>query len=346
MAVGGVMKSVDDVMKSVNRVYGKRTVSVGVLVKDVLRLPTGIFSLDEILQGGLPFGRAIEIYGEEGSGKSSTSLIVIASAQKLYPDRKCVYVDAEGTYDPVYGAMFGINNDELIYSSPENMSAEQCYDMVTDFIDTGECSVVVLDSIPSLESGQEEDKDISGTTMAPIAGPLSKFCKKLQKALLRNRDKTLYIGLNQLRDNFSQYGAPTLTPGGRAWKHTCSIRLECKAVPLDENGKELGRKVDNPYATQITLCKIKDKTANKMGRKKLASFVISDQGVDLIWDLYNAAVSKGIIKTAGSKVMLVSLETSEIIHSEIGKDKFRKSLTDEHINYLKSVIGDPSKTEE
>ena len=70
------------------------------------------------------------------------------------------------------------------------------------------------------------------------------------------------------------------------------------------------------------------------------------KGVDLIWDLYNAAVSKGIIKTAGSKVMLVSLETGEIIHSEIGKDKFRKSLTDEHINYLKSVIGDSSKTEE
>ena len=93
--------------------------------------------MDEILQDGLPFGRAIEIYGEEGSGKSSTSLIVIASAQKLYPDRKCVYVDAEGTYDPVYGSMFGINNDELIYISPENMSAEQCYNMITDVINTG-----------------------------------------------------------------------------------------------------------------------------------------------------------------------------------------------------------------
>ena len=39
MAVGEVMKSVNDVMKAVNRVYGKGTVSVGVLVKDVLRLP-------------------------------------------------------------------------------------------------------------------------------------------------------------------------------------------------------------------------------------------------------------------------------------------------------------------
>ena len=75
-----------------------------------------------------------------------------------------------------------------------------------------------------------------------------------------------------------------------------------------------------------------------MGRKKIASYVISDQGLDLIWDLYNSAVAKGIIKTAGNKVMLLNLETGEIIHSVVGKDAFRKSLTEEHINYLKSVV--------
>lgn len=330
---------ISDILNSVNRTYGKGTVSVGVEVKDVQRLPTGILSLDAILQGGLPFGRTIEIFGEESSGKSSTALVIIASAQKLYSNMACVYVDAEGTYDPVYGEMFGIDNKKLVYVSPENMSAEQAYNMISDLLNSGEVSVCVLDSLPSLESGQEEEKDLTQRTMAPIAGPLSNFCKKLQKALLRNRDKTLYIALNQLRDNFSSYGAPTKTPGGRAWKHACSVRLECKSVALDENGKELGKKVDNPFATQIMLCKVKDKTCNKMGRSKLASYVISDGGVDMLWDLFNSAVAKGIVKTAGSKVMLVNIETGEVIHSEKGKAEFRKTLTDEHINYLKSVCG-------
>lgn len=330
---------IKDILASVNRVYGKGTISVGVAVKDIERLPTGIFSLDEILQGGIPFGRVVEIHGEESSGKSSTALAIVASAQRLHPELQCVWVDSEGTYDPVYGEMFGIDNSKLVYISPENLSAEQCYDMISDLLNSGEVSVCVLDDIPSLESGQEEGKDIKDTTMAPIAGPLTKFCKRLKKALLRHRDTTIYIGLNQLRDNFNQYGAPTVTPGGRAWKHACSVRLECKSVALDENGKELGRKVDNPFATQISICKIKDKTCNKMGRRKLASYVISDNGVDMLWDLYNAAVAKGYIKTAGSKVMLVNLETGEVLYSCVGKAGFRKGLTDDHIEYLKSVIG-------
>lgn len=328
-----------DILASINKVYGKGTISIGVAVKDVLRLPTGVYSLDEILQGGLPFGRAVEIYGAESSGKSSTALVIVASAQRLYPNMRCMWVDSEGTYDPVYGEMFGVDNEKLIYISPENMSAEDCYDMITELLNSNEISVCVLDDIPSLESGQEEEKDIKDNTMAPIAGPLTKFCKKLKKALLRNRDKTMYIGLNQLRDNFNPYGSPTVTPGGRAWKHACSIRLECKSVALDSSGKELGAKVDNPFATQISICKVKDKTCNKMGRRKLANYVISDQGVDMLWDLYNAGVARGYIKTAGSKVMLLNAETGELIYSCVGKADFKKGLTQDHINYLKSVIG-------
>lgn len=330
--------AIQDILKSVNKTFGAGTVSIGVTVKDIKRLPTGIVSLDNILQGGLPFGRSIEIHGAESAGKSTLALIFIAAAQKQCPEHLCVWVDSEGTYDPVYGEMLGVDNSKLVYVSPENLSAEQTYDMITDFLNSGDISLCVLDDIPSLESGQEEQKDVADNTMAPIAGPLSKFCKKLKKALLRNRDTTIYVGLNQLRDNFSQYGAPTQTPGGRAWKHACSIRFEVKAVPLDASGKELGQKVDNPAATQISVCKIKDKTCNKMGRKKIASFVISDNGLDTLFDLYNAAVAAGVIKTAGNKVMLLNKETGEILHSCVGKDAFRKSLTEEHIEYLKSVF--------
>lgn len=330
--------AVADILKAVNKSYGAGTISVGVEVKDIKRLPTGIISLDNILQGGLPFGRSMEIHGPESAGKSTLASIFVAAAQRECPNLSCVWVDAEGTYDPVYGEILGVDNSKLIYVSPENLSAEQVYDMISELLNSGEVSVCVLDDIPSLESGQEEQKDVQDSTMAPIAGPLSKFCKKLKKALLRNRDTTMFIGLNQLRDNFSQYGSPTVTPGGRAWKHACSLRFEVRAVALDASGKEVGNKVDNPAATQISVTKVKDKTCNKMGRKKIASFVISDNGLDTIFDLYNAAVASGVIKTAGSKVMLIDKESGVVLHSCIGKDAFRRSLTDEHIEYLKSVF--------
>lgn len=327
-----------DILKAVNKTYGAGTISIGVEVKDVKRLPTGIISLDNILQGGLPFGRSIEIYGPESGGKSTLAAIFVAAAQKAYPDLKCVWVDSEGTYDAVYGSVLGVNNEQLVYVSPENLSAEQVYDLIYDLLNSGEISVCVLDDIPSLESGQEEQKDVQDTTMAPIAGPLSKFCKKLKKALLRNSDKAIYIGLNQIRDNFSQYGSPTKTPGGRAWKHACSIRFEVSAVALDASGNVVGGKVDNPAATQISVCKVKDKTCNKMGRKKIASFVISDNGLDTLFDLFNAGKSAGVIKTAGSKLMLINNKTGEVIHQCVGKEAFKKSLLPEHIEYLKSIF--------
>lgn len=330
--------AIADILKAVNKTFGKSTISLGIEVKDVKRLPTGIISLDNILQGGLPFGRSIEIIGAESAGKSTLASIFIAAAQKSCPERSCVWVDSEGTYDPVYAEILGVDNSKLYYVSPENMSAEQVYDVIADLLNSGEVSVCVLDDIPSLESDQEEQKDIQDSTMAPIAGPLSKFCKKLKKALRRNMDNTIYIGLNQLRDNFSSYGAPTKTPGGRAWKHACSIRFEVSANALDASGNVVGNKVDNPTATQISVCKLKDKTCNKMGRKKVASFVISDDGLDTLFDLYNSAKSAGYIKSAGSKIMLLDRDTGEIIHSAIGKEAFRNSLKPEHIEYLKSVF--------
>lgn len=327
-----------DILKAVNKSYGAGTISLGVQVKDVKRMSTGIISLDNILQGGLPFGRSIEIYGPESGGKSTLACIFIAQAQKLYPERSCVWVDSEGTYDPVYAEVLGVDNKKLYYVSPENLSAEQVYDMIAELLNSGEVSLCVLDDIPSLESEQEEKKDVQDSTMAPIAGPLSKFCKKLKKALLRNRDNTIYVGLNQIRENFSQYGSPWKTPGGKAWKHACSVRLEVSAVALDAAGNVVGNKVDNPVATQISVCKVKDKTCNKMGRKKVASFVISNDGLDTLFDLYNAAKAAGIIKTAGNKVMLLDKDSGEVLYSAVGKEKFKHGLSEEHVAYLKSVF--------
>ena len=332
--------SIAEIIASVNKAYGKGTASLGVEVKDIKRLPTGIVSLDNILQGGLPFGRSIEIYGQESAGKSTLASIFMAGAQKSYPDKACVWVDSEGTFDPVYSKILGLDSDSknFIYISPENLNAEQVYDMIISFIDSGEVSMVVLDDIPSLESGQEEKKDIQEATMAPIAGPLSKFSRRLKSALLRHRDTTIYVALNELRENFSTYGAPTKTPGGRAWKHACSIRFEVSATPLDANGNIIGGKVDNQAATQISVCKVKDKTSNKMGRKKIASFVISDSGLDTLFDLINSAKAAGVIKTAGNKLVLINKESGEVMHQAVGKEAFKKSLTEEHINYLKSIF--------
>ena len=50
---------------------------------DIETVSTGSLSLDIALgAGGLPYGRIVEIYGPESSGKTTLTLQVIAEAQK------------------------------------------------------------------------------------------------------------------------------------------------------------------------------------------------------------------------------------------------------------------------
>ncbi len=68
---------------------------------DIETVSTGSLSLDIALGvGGLPYGRIVEIYGPESSGKTTLTLQIIAEAQKQ--GKTCAFIDAEHALDPVY----------------------------------------------------------------------------------------------------------------------------------------------------------------------------------------------------------------------------------------------------
>src|SRR3989344_4116151 len=67
--------------------------------KKVPACSTGCISLDLALGiGGLPYGRIIEIFGPEASGKTTLCLHVIAEAQKK--GGVAAFIDAEHALDP------------------------------------------------------------------------------------------------------------------------------------------------------------------------------------------------------------------------------------------------------
>src|SRR2546428_3231622 len=91
---------------------GEHAMSQGISV-----IPTGSLALDIALGiGGIPRGRIVEVFGPEGSGKTTVCLHIIAEAQR--GGGIAVFIDAEHALDPTYAKNLGVNIDELPVSQP------------------------------------------------------------------------------------------------------------------------------------------------------------------------------------------------------------------------------------
>src|SRR5688500_18470158 len=106
-------KSLEMTLTQIERQHGKGAVMR--LGDEALRLtvdaiPTGSIALDVALGvGGFPRGRVVELFGPEGSGKTTVALHVIAEAQKL--GGICAFIDAEHALDPKYAGNLGVDID-------------------------------------------------------------------------------------------------------------------------------------------------------------------------------------------------------------------------------------------
>jgi recombination protein RecA len=195
-------------------------------------IPTGIISID-IAMGvmGLPQGRIIEIYGAESSGKTTTCLQFIASAQKHYFDKKkkrfgnAALIDAEHSFDPAWAEKCGVNMDDLLISQPD--SGEQALQICETLIDSKEIDLIVIDSVAALVPKKVLEGEIGDTVIAAQAQLMSTALNKLKGKC--NKSLTTVIFINQIREKAGiVFGNPEVTPGGRALKFYASMRMEVK----------------------------------------------------------------------------------------------------------------------
>src|SRR5437879_10016664 len=115
-------KMLDVTLSQIEKQFGKGAVmrlGEHPMGNGVSVIPTGALALDVALGiGGIPRGRIVEVYGPEGSGKTTVCLHIIAEAQKR--GGITVFIDAEHALDPTYSKTLGVNIDELLVSQPDN----------------------------------------------------------------------------------------------------------------------------------------------------------------------------------------------------------------------------------
>lgn len=187
-------------------------------------LPTGSLTLDFILGvGGLVEGRLHEMWGPDGVGKTTLALLMIAEAQKKYPERIPAFIDMEHKLDKKWAALHGVDLTRVHIFEPE--SAEDVADAMKDFCRSGFHSLIVLDSVGAMIPEAEKAKDAEDAVVGTQANIVTRMVKL--NAVEASKSGATPLMLNQVRANLG-YGADTTTGGGFALKHATTTKLKVK----------------------------------------------------------------------------------------------------------------------
>jgi recombination protein RecA len=241
MSVDKINKSLEAALKQIHSKHGNESLMVmkDTKIANIDAISTGSLSVDDALGvGGVPKGRIVEIYGPEGSGKTTLALQIMAQAQKKAEEegsgRKVAFLDVEQAMDMKYAQALGINVDELVFGQPG--TGEETLDIVETLCNSGAIDVVVIDSVAAMQTQAELDGEIGDAHIGQVARLMSQGLRKIIKAA--NGTGTTVIFINQIRDKIGVmgYGEKTTTTGGRALKFYASVRIDVRKISSIKQG--------------------------------------------------------------------------------------------------------------
>ena len=324
--VGVKVPTKNEIMKK----YGNLIVTASETRETGLKLPSTFYLLNDTLGGGIPWGKILEVAGEESSGKSLIAYNFAHVCQEL--GGHVIWVDAEQAWMNSWAEINGVDPKHVTVINDTRI--EVISDIIADLVMywrsqlvNNEPILLIVDSIAALDCSENIDaKMVDGKAeMGGRAKALYKYFRIRNELFYRLGVTQIYI--NQLRTALNVgFGKDnSTTTGGAALKFFASIRLAFyagKSITVKQNGKE--RKAGK----LVTIRTLKNKVAPPKPTISKCNVYFNPKyhsvGFDKYFGLEDVFVDNGIISKSGGGVYSFNGETLCR-----GEEKFQKLLEED-----------------
>lgn len=291
-----------------------------------LKLPSTFYLFNDTIGGGIPFGKILEIVGEESSGKSLIAYNFAYVCQQL--GGHVIWVDAEQAWMNSWAEANGV--DPAHVTVVNDTRIEVISDVIADLaiywrsqLTNNEPILLVVDSIAALDCSDNIDaKMVDGKAeMGGRAKALYKYFRIRSELLYKLGITQVYI--NQMRTALNVgFGKDnTTSTGGAALKFWASIRLGFYA------GKQITTKYkgkDRRAGKVVTIRVLKNKVAPPKPSIKQCPVYFNPKyhevGFDKYFGLLDVMIENEIVQKNGSSY---SFEGKSLCR---GEDNFNKLM--------------------
>lgn len=256
-------------------------------------IPTGLYSIDSVLGGGLCPGGMYALWGPPGSFKSTIALQIAKSYCKR--GEKVVFVDVEKALNLNQQEAFGVRkyveDGTLIHVTVDTYVQvdELCMAVASD---SSDIKLVIVDSETQLLPKIGEDAVVDSNQPGLKAKQGSVWLNKMKSSFYYKGITSIILCHARANLNMqSMYGPTTKMAGGYATLHIpdCIVQFQ--------PGQKFGDKLA-PSGVEVHISTDKNKFAAPFKRVDVKCWY--SKGIKKSVELIDRAIAEGIIKQSGS----------------------------------------------
>lgn len=281
-------KKLDSVLEKIKKSYDVDVEDLS-NPKEVKRYALESPGVNFLFSGGYTSQRIYMLQGPEAGGKTTLATYIASQVQKLIPDKSILFLDYEYSFDKRHAAEMGLDVDNnFILMRP--LTGEDGFEIMKEMVQTGEISLVIIDSISSM-STKAQSEDFFKSTFGGQAALMSNGLRGINPYLYKYDCSLLMI--SQERQSMSLYGADYKSTSGQAVKYYSSWigRVTRTEDIVDKEKGLIGIKMK---------CKcLKSKLGAGLKRESILTLYF-DRGIDSEDEYLDYLKNLGIIEQRGA----------------------------------------------